>query len=351
MTTQPLARLRTAQLALTPEGQPLDGRAKRIPRVVLDVASSQLGLVSRRQLLECGVPPGRIARHVGAGRWAEIVDGVYLVLPEAVEDRDWRATTEQRAQIAVLWSGPHVVPSAFAALTLAGIDGAPLDFVPEVACRPPARLRSRPGLRVRRVRTDRESPRHPGLLRLWEDLTVVAPAFAIAQVARLCDRDTLVSILDSALHVGRIGTGDLDRIATLVLAGRPGARVFREARALVDHRAESPFETRARLQCRDHGVPPDDLQRRVRDQTGRVVARCDLVWELGGGRLLVVELDGEHHRRDAGIERDNARDRALVALGHRVLHFAWEDLATGVIWRLVLTILAEEGRLIAPAVA
>ncbi len=340
-TTDPLDVLLRATLDLMPDGQPRDRRAARIPNLVLRIAHSQRGLISSQQLRDHGVPDGRVARHLAAGRWVRVTFGVYLILPDAVGARDWAARAEQRALVAKLRSGDGVVPSGFAALVLAGIGGLPLRFVPEVCCREPVRLQSQPELRVRRVRTGKHSPRHPRLLELDDDTLVVAPVWAIAQVAHLCDRNSLVSILDSALNAGRITMADLDRIEA-VLAGRPGAPAFRAARNDVDGRAESAFETRARLQCHDHGVPPDDLQRKVFDRSGREVARCDMVWELGGGRLLIVELDGDDHRRTDGIERDNRRDRTLTALGHLVVHFCWEDLATGAIWRLVRRVLVEE---------
>lgn len=344
--SHPLKQLREAVLDLTPEGQPRDGRAERVPASLLDLARAQYGLVSIRQCLACGVSHGRVARHVKAGRWVAIDAFTFLILNDQVAPGDWPAIAAQRGMIAALRTGDGIAPSGFAALALAGVQGAPLHFVPEVACRSPRRLRSTATLRVRRIRAAPDSPRYPRLLSLPTGPIVTAPIYAIAQVAAECDRDTLVSILDSAIERKAITWRDLDIIDGL-LAGRRGSLLFRSVRPLVDGRAESPLETRGRLQCIDHGVPPHDLQRVVRDRFGAFVARCDMVWELGGGRLLIIELDGEHHRRTGQIDRDNSRDNDLTTLGHRVFHLAWHHLGTGAIWRLVMKILAEEGCLAA----
>ncbi|GMA30367.1 hypothetical protein [Litorihabitans aurantiacus] len=91
-------------------------------------------------------------------------------------------------------------------------------------------------------------------------------------------------------------------------------------------------------------MPPDDLQRVVHDADGRFVARCDMVWELGGGRLLIIEMDGGHHRRAGRVRIDNRRDRDLVALGYIVYHLGWEHLG-GQIPGIVRRELGRAGRL------
>lgn len=89
---------------------------------------------------------------------------------------------------------------------------------------------------------------------------------------------------------------------------------------LVDGRSESPLETDARLQCKDAGIPPDDLQREFYDGRGRFLARADLVWHLGNGRWLVVEIDGnEYHASNDQLSYDALRQNQLLRDGRLIL--------------------------------
>lgn len=93
---------------------------------------------------------------------------------------------------------------------------------------------------------------------------------------------------------------------------------------LVDGGAESPPETRTRLLIVRDGLPRPETQIRVRDGSGRVVARSDLGWECW---RILVEYDGDHHWLD---ERQRSRDidRAadLEALGWAVIRVSAELL-------------------------
>lgn len=347
MGTDLLSAILARPLKVDSGGQPSDPRAARVPMGLVQVARAQLGMVSRSQCSEHRVSAKQIARHVAGGRWARIDRTVYYVLPGTVTDRDWPQIARQRAIVALLHSRRDVHASGYSALALLGIQGPPRYFAPEVTTAPGRRVEPSAILRVRRARgRTQPGPTHarfklPGG-------TLLGPVRAIAQVAAECDRDTLVSILDSGIRLGRLESADLDAIEKL-LVGRPGLRRFREARALAMKGVDSPLETRARLQCLDHGVPPDQLQHRFFDAHGRFIARCDMVWKLPGGRYLVIELDGDHHRRGGQIDTDNAQDNDLTLLGHRVFHLGWQHLRTGEIWRTVVRVLVEEGAL--PALA
>lgn len=341
MTTDPLADLLTPPQGLDPSGQVLGRSFAPIPEPLLALARTQWGLVSTAQCAAHHVDGDRQRRLVAAGSWIAVAPHVRLVVPDAVERTDWPNRTAQRGMVAVLFGGPRTLASGLAALSLAGVQGAPITYRPEVSTFS-TRRRSVPAVHVRRLRAETsENPRPRLALRLPMGL-VTAPATALAQVLPSCDVELATCLLDSGLHSGRLTERDLDDVAAMV-AGRRGAVTLREARRRRDRRSESPFETRTRLQCEDQGTPPDDLQRVVRTREGGFIARCDLVWEIGGGRLLIIELDGAHHRKNGQIHVDNAQDNALSALGHRVFHFAWHQLATGEIWRTVMRVLIEEG--------
>ncbi|WP_235856886.1 hypothetical protein [Occultella glacieicola] len=148
-------------------------------------------------------------------------------------------------------------------------------------------------------------------------LTSVRGSFVHALPA--LSRDTAVAMLDSGLHQGLLRERDLEWIAAR-LRGRRGARTVRGWLELVDGRAESPMESLARLDCLDHGVPPDDLQVEVRDARGMFVARADLGWRRRDGRWVLVEVDGRDvHSNPAALFADRDRQNAIATRSDAVL--------------------------------
>jgi hypothetical protein len=78
-------------------------------------------------------------------------------------------------------------------------------------------------------------------------------------------------------------------------AEQPGARRCRgldRVVALADPRAESPMETRLRLNLVAAGLPVPEVQYEIVDEYGFVLARADLA--CPGGRLD-IEFDGGAH--------------------------------------------------------
>ena len=67
----------------------------------------------------------------------------------------------------------------------------------------------------------------------------------------------------------------------------------------------------------------------MRDTDGRVIARGDLGWSLGSGRLLVAEIDGAGpHSTPHALYRDRSRQNAVVATGALMLRFTAADVRT-----------------------
>lgn len=284
-------------------------------------------------------------RLLARGSWLEVTKGVYLVERDAVAPTDWPARLRQRAIAGMLVGGADAVAVGSTALALDGVQGMALTFRPEYV-REHGRHRNRAAVTQRRLVPRPPAPGLPQRLTNtggWRRATTV---WALAQALPGLDRDHAVSILDSALNLERVAPAELETVGSL-LARRRGVAAVRTWMPLADARAESPLETRSRLDCWDHGVAPHDLQREIWDGCGRFVARCDMVWELGKGRLLIVELDGAHHRQNGQAKRDNLRDTRLTSLGHVVYHFDWADLVSGAIWRTVARELQRHGVLAA----
>lgn len=297
-----------------------------VPTPLLVLACRQEGLVSTRQCDAAGVRKGRRQRLVAAGRAAVATHGVVDLLP--LLRAEGRAINEgpdhlrrRAACLALLAHGPHATSVGVCALALLGVQGLPRAIRPEVMLPARSSRRDRDGIVVRRF-DDSMPTLEIGAFR------VAAPAWALAQAICELDREHAVAVLDSAVQLGWIRQSDLGQVRRLARCRRGAARLH-SWWALVDGRAQSPLETRARLQCVDAGMAPDDLQVPVLDAHGRVVAHGDLGWRLSRGRWLIAEIDGAgpHGTPDA-VYTDRIRQNAVVATGMAdMLRFTARDLS------------------------
>lgn len=111
-----------------------------------------------------------------------------------------------------------------------------------------------------------------------------------------------------------------------VLDRRPTGRGSARARAVLpvaDPRAESPMESVLRWLLHAAGVPAPDLQFVVRSSGGAFLGRADLAWP---DQKVLVEFDGDLHRRRDVFVNDVRRQNALVAAGWTVLRFTSADV-------------------------
>jgi very-short-patch-repair endonuclease len=129
----------------------------------------------------------------------------------------------------------------------------------------------------------------------------------IRQVILCTDRETAISVIDSALHRGKLSTGRLARIlATLPLA-------YATLAAETDGASESGYESLCRYRLARFGVP---LHTQV-ELTG--IGRVDLLL----GDRLIVEADGWewHEGRDAFLI-DRSRDLAALRQDYLTVRLA-----------------------------
>ncbi|MEI4272373.1 hypothetical protein TEK04_11635 [Klenkia sp. LSe6-5] len=130
-----------------------------------------------------------------------------------------------------------------------------------------------------------------------------------------------VVLLDRLVRARLVGLEDL-RAAVHALPPCRGSARARRAVDLADGLAESPQETRTRLELARAGVPTPVAQYRVLDG-GRFVARVDLAWP---DRKVAVEYDGLWHAEPGQFARDRMRLNALQAAGWRVVFVTARDL-------------------------
>jgi hypothetical protein len=295
---------------------------------LLVLAAGQAGLASARQCDADGFDKCRRHRLVSSARASYPTRGVLDLAPvlrsAGMLGSDGPDHRRRRAAcLALLAYGRAAIAVGPCALVMLGVRGLPRDVRPEVAVLGGSSRPGRDGIVVRRFAGPIPTVRRGAF-------AVATPVCALAQAVRELDRDHAVAVIDSALSLGLVHERQLDDVARL-MRGRRGARRSSAWLVLADGRSQSPLETRARLQCLDVGIPPDELQVPICDARGRVVARGDLGWRLRHGRWLIAEIDGAGpHSEPEALYVDRSRQNAIVATGRAILlRFTAADVAGG----------------------
>lgn len=294
------------------------------------IARRQFGRVSRKQLIEGGVPPAAIGRRLVAGRLIREHQGVYA-LPQTSE------LPLGAESAALLACGPAAALGDHTAAVLwrmrAGTARPVHVVIP--AGRGPRNLAG--------VQIHRSATLTPADIRLHENLPLTSPARTLLDIAaHLPDRD-LERILDEAMFALRIVRTAEIRDVLSRAGGHPGRG--RLARTASEHtsstRTESPPEEQMLLLIRAGDLPDPELQANV------LGYRLDFYWPQ---LRLAVEVDsyGTHGSRTR-FESDRRRDaRLLTELGILVIRFttrAIEERPIEVIARLARTIGQREAEL------
>jgi Transcriptional regulator, AbiEi antitoxin/Protein of unknown function (DUF559) len=275
-------------------------RGQNASRRVVGLAERQFGVVSRTQLLKCGLSSTSIDRWVERDLLHRLTRGVY-----ALGHR--KLSVEGRLSAGLLHSGPGAA--------LSHTTGA---WWWELLRYPSSRMHvSAPG---RASSTDAVCVHHPGTIeRRWHrGLPVVSIIQALVQIAPMCSDAALRRALAQADRRGALDRAALDRW----LGGRPhGATALRRA---LDHHmpsladAESPLEDRFVLLCERHGLQLPELNVEI---AGYIV---DALWPAV---RLAVELDGrEVHGTPAAVVRDRRRELALRGVGLEVIRYSSEQI-------------------------
>ncbi|SED55171.1 hypothetical protein [Ruania alba] len=251
-------------------------------RSILVQARRQGGLLGVDQCYEEGFTEGRVRSLVKHRVWSRAARGVVdtgVVRPIRPLD----AGRERTAWLGLLSGGPTAVSVGLCALALHGIEGLPVELVPEVVL-PGGRNNRGSNIRIRRYR------RAFGTIRI-EGRAVADMPYALAQALPAGDRVRGVSLIDSALHLRRLTPPGLEIVADQLRERRGGRRCLRWL-DLADARAESALESRARMLAADEGLPATDLQVVIRDACGQFIARGDLGWRRKDGTWVLAEIGG-----------------------------------------------------------
>jgi hypothetical protein len=290
------------------------------------LATTQRGIIFRRQLLAIGLGAKAIAYRVRVGRLIVMYRGVYAVGHRALtREGRWLAAVAACGRRAVLSHG-----DAAAHWGLMPVRGRLIHVTtPSRSGRDPDRSR------IRLHRT--------GTLRAWE--TSLNDGIPTTTVARtLLDLSPLLrprALEDVIAQADRLGLFDLVGVRRSLRehprqAGAPALRALLDRLSgaeTIDLR--SPLEVALLQLCDDYGLPVPHAN---------VLLEGFLVDFHWPGTTLVVETDGfTYHSMPQAFEADRARDQALTLAGYTVVRFTHRQLtrqpgrAAGHLRRLLAT--------------
>lgn len=291
---------------MTRHDPPVDGRGiltrDAVPRgrEVPDSALTQDGVFTRSQARAAGWSDSRQRRLVRDGLWVSVAGSVFR--HRDVEEGPW-----QRAR-AVALSGRVPSHSTAAAIWGYGVADADCHGIVEHGGGP-----------TRRMRDHRLRPAAADLVQLG-GMTITSELRTLADL--LCHErvESSLPTITDALRRGLLVPGDLATVAQAA-AGRRGARRAHLIALTCAGNPWSVLEWRfQRIACSISGGWTFNVD--ASDGWGLIGPVDALHEELG----IVVELDGKRFHGPERFQRDRTRDQRLVALGHVVLRFTWDDI-------------------------
>ena len=132
-----------------------------------------------------------------------------------------------------------------------------------------------------------------------------------------------VVAMDSALHGRHASRTEIRRVLT-ACTGWPGIDQARKVAGFASELSESVLESCARVLFHQHGLPPPQLQARVLDEEGKVIARPDFCWPQ---YRTIADTDGMlKYQSAADMARHLKRDSVLQLLGWQVVHVTWAEI-------------------------
>jgi predicted transcriptional regulator of viral defense system len=276
------------------------GRDQLDAEGIAELATSQRGVISRKQLLIAGVSKSSIARWLATSRIHRIHPGVYALGHASL-------SLHGRLIAALLYGGDQAVLSH----TTAGWAWKLIDVEPtRIHLTVPGRRSSLPGVRIHRSRRiDCAECRGLPVTSVARTLVDLAAVLSIRELRRaLAEADYRRLLL-------------VEEVKAMFRSGREGSHALR--RALKEHLPElartlSVLEERFLELCQRAGVPLPEVNAKV----GGI--RVDALWRK---ERLVVELDGAAaHGGWAQTSRDRERELALRGMAFRVVRYTWTQI-------------------------
>jgi hypothetical protein len=283
------------------------------------------GVILRREAIGMGLNDRAIARLVADGVWRKVRRGAYVdkSVWDSLESLDQHRvlaravlrTAECRAVLS------HVTAAIEHGAEVWDVDLSVVHFT---------RLDGRAGRREAGVK------QHRGLLeedQVWQhdDVPVVSPARSIVEVTTECDVEHSLVVANSLLHLGRT-TLDLVAVEAIRCDRWPDSLATRIVLGRADPRIESVGETRTAHVLWSQQLPWFEPQYKVRDHTGRVVARVDFAaprlgvfLEFDGRLKYLTGLQGK--TLDEVLLEERRREAMICSItGWVCVRITWADL-------------------------
>lgn len=267
----------------------------RLPEELERLAVDQLAVVSRRQILDCGVPVGTLRWQLGRS-WRLLLPGVVLLHPG-------QPTADQRLSAALLLAGPESWLAGATAAALHGITKSEPGEPVHVLVPAPRTPRQVGWVSIRRTHLLDERIVERGCLRFSCRARSVVDAAADAR-----DPAAARALIISALQRRLVR---LDDVQHWVEARRPNGRlVLRRAVAEAAAGAWSvPEADLARLLGRSRSLPPAWANPELTDAQGCRLTSPDL-W-LDDVGLAIMVHSREYHEADLDWDSTVERDTDL----------------------------------------
>lgn len=279
-------------------------------RLWAELADTQAGLLSHRQLRGLGVSRGEIRNHVRVGRWA-------VRSSEVVSTTTGPLSPEQALWLGVLHGGPTAMVGALSAATERGLKRWHRDET-TILVSNPLSFAPLPGYRFFRTRRPYKVLLGSGDLPTCR-LEPAVLMFAAHEPHLRTALGAVTATVQQRLTTPDALGGWLDRLAPL-----RRSRDLRDVLTDVSYGAHSMAEVDLRKACRTYGVQPPRSQRTRTDRRGRR-RYTDAEWLLPDGRVLVLEVDGAFHDDVMQATQDRVRNRRLTTERRVVVQCsAWE---------------------------
>jgi very-short-patch-repair endonuclease len=257
---------------------------------VVRIANGQHGVITRAQLVACGISTSSISDRVAAGRLHRIHRRVYAVGHTRLSD-------EGRWLAAVLACGDGAVLSHLSGAELWGIrrrvrrpSGAGERGSVHVTVPKTSGMKRRDGIVLHR-----SSTLNTGHCTRRDGIPVTTPARTLADLRPL---------LSPAQFAAAVREAEFLR---LPMDDEPES-----------DRARTDLEQAMLALCRRHRLPRPEVNVKIER------FEVDFLWRA---ERLVVEVDGwESHGTRSAFEADRSRDARLAVLGYEVLRFTWRQI-------------------------
>lgn len=271
-----------------------------------DVARSQDGAISRRQLSGCGLTPDELDGLVRRRILIRQAPSVYVA-------RSAPGSYRQQCWIAVLWSRGVLSHQSAGLLWRLPIEPVEQRHVTLLDGR---RTRPQPGIVVHRGSLDRTAVVPVRGLRVTDRPTT------IVDLVRTVGRGQAQELLDRSLQLGWLSEQAVAH-AVRDAAGRPGTEQLRVLARRSESGARAESERRLHAVLNRAGLTGWIAQYRIRLPNGSAVV--DVAFPAA---RLVIEVDGRrwHGAFAERFEQDRMRQNELVLLGWRVIRATWAML-------------------------